>query len=129
MEIVAKNKLPVSLESALILEKEGKLSKAVQLYEKLLTKASSNLQILSRLMIVSRKLKDYKKELSFIDAAIKIHEQKYSTLKSNDTKVITLSKKLNSLLGHTDKKGRNLLAIPEVEKLKKRRAVALKRMK
>ncbi|MCW3093291.1 MAG: hypothetical protein JWP81_4360 [Ferruginibacter sp.] len=129
MEVVSKNAVPVSIESAAMLEKEGEFARAVAMYEKLVKKFPSNLAVLDRLMILSRKLKEYKKELTYIDTAIKIHEQKYSSLKSKDVKVVQLSKRLNALLGHTDKKGKNLLAIPEVERLKKRKAVVLKKIK
>ena len=129
MEIVSKNPAPVSFENALLLEKEGELSKAALMYEKLLKKVPTDLAVLSRLMVVNRKLKNYRQEITYINQAIKIHEQKYARLKSTDSKVISLSKKLNTLLGHTDKKGKNLLIIPEVAKLKKRKEVATKRMK
>jgi len=128
MEIVSKNETPVSFKNAYLLEKEGDLSKAVRMYDKLLKKAPSDMNVFSRLMILSRKLRDYRKEITYINKAIKIHELKYDKLKSKDVKVVSLSKKLNTLLGHTDKKGKNLLTIPEVVKLKKRKEVALKRM-
>ena len=129
MRIASKNDTPVSFEHASNLEREGELEKAAQVYEKLLKKTPTDLSILSRLMIISRKLKNYRKEISYINQAIKIHEEKYARLKSKDVKVVALSKKLNMLLGHTDKRGKNLLSIPEVVKLKKRKEVASKRMK
>ena len=129
MRVASKNDTPVSFEHAFLLEKDGELEKAAQVYEKLLKKTPSDLSILSRLMIIFRKLKNYRKEISYINQAIKIHEEKYARLKSKDVKVVALSKKLNMLLGHTDKRGKNLLSIPEVVKLKKRKEVASKRMK
>ena len=129
MRIASKNATPVSFEHAFLLEKEGELEKSAQVYDKLLKKTPSDLSILSRLMIIFRKLKNYRKEISYINQAIKIHEEKYARLKSKDVKVVALSKKLNILLGHTDKRGKNLLSIPEVVKLKKRKEVASKRMK
>jgi len=129
MEIVSKNTAPVSFQQAVILEKEGELSRAVSMYDQLLKKAPSDLLVLSRLMIISRKLKKYSREITYINKAIKIHELRYHKLKTRNLKVASLSKKLNALLGHTDRKGKNLLAIPEVEKLKKRKEVVLKKMK
>ncbi|MEO6732301.1 MAG: hypothetical protein ABIN01_13875 [Ferruginibacter sp.] len=129
MEIAAKNETIVSFKNASLFEKEGELTKALSMYEKLLKKVPSDLKVLSRLMIICRKLKSYSKEIIYINQAIKVHEQKFSSLKSKDAKVVSLSKKLNSLLAHTDKKGKNLLAIPEVEQLKKRKEVVLKRKK
>lgn len=129
MEVAAKNETIVSFKNAFLLEEEGELEKARSMYERLLKKAPSDLKVLARLMIISRKLKNYSKELIYINQAIKVHEQKFTSLKSTDAKVVSLSKKLNSLLAHTDKKGKNLLAIPEVELLKKRKEVVLKRKK
>lgn len=129
MKTISKNIAPVSFENAMLLERKGELPKAVQMYEQILKKVPANLEVLTRLMIDSRKLKNYRKEITFINQAIKIHEEKYARFKTSDVKVASLSRKLNTLLGHTDKKGKNLLEIPEVEKLKKRKAVALKRLK
>jgi len=129
MEIVSKNTAPVSFQHAVVLEKEGDLARAASMFDQLLKKAPSDLLVLSRLMIISRKLKKYSREITYINKAIKIHELRYSKLKTRNLKVATLSKKLNTLLGHTDRKGKNLLAIPEVEKLKKRKEVVLKKMK
>lgn len=129
MEKVPSRETPISFENAYKLEKEGALSEAVRMYNKLLKKAPSDLEVLSRLMILSRKLKNYRGEISYINKAIKIHELKYARLKSKNVKVITLSKKLNVSLGHTDRRGKNLLLIPEVMKLKKRKDLVLKRTK
>lgn len=129
MKVVAKNTTPVTVENAALLEKEGEQEQAAAMYEKLLQKEPADQAILSRLMIISRRLKAYKKELGYINQAIKIYEQRYDRLKSKDVKVVALSKKLNRLLGHTDQRGKNLLDIPEVIKLKKRKAVVMKKMK
>lgn len=129
MEAVSKNVSALTYQNAYSLEKQGRPEEALAQYEKLLKKSPADLGILSRLMIVSRKLKDYRREITFIDKAISIHENKYTRLKSTDAKVASLSKKINVLLGHTSKRGQNLMTIPEVVKLKKRKEVALKRMK
>lgn len=129
MQAAAKNTASVSFENALILEKEGEWAKAVTMYDKLMKKVPEDLEVLSRLMIASRKLKNYKHEVTYINKAIKIHESKYARLKTDNRKVATLSKQLNKLLGHTDQKGKNLLAIPEVEKLQKRKETVLKKIK
>ena len=129
MQVSSVSDTTTSFKNAFILEKEGDLLKALQQYDLLLKKAPSDLVILSRLMIVARKLKKYSREIAYINKAIKIHELRYARLKTKNVKVATISKKLNSLLGHTDKKGRNLLAIPEVEKLTKRKAIVLKKKK
>ena len=120
---------PLSFNQAFIVEKEGSLSAAAKLYEKLFKKAPQNLDVLARLMIVYRKLKQYDDEIRTIDKAINIHRNKYISTKEKDTTVMQLSKKINKLLGHTSSRGKDLLAIPEVEKLEKRRAIVLKKKK
>lgn len=129
MKMVPGHQTTLSYDGAYTLEKEGELEKAIALYEKLLKKSPSELSILTRLMIVYRKLKNYSKEISFIDRAVAIHENKYAQVKSTNARVVSLSKKLNVSLGHTDKRGKSLLTIPEVVKLQKRKEVALKRLK
>lgn len=129
MEIASTNTTLLSFQNAFLMEREGELSKAASMYDKLLVKSPEDLDVLYRLMIISRKLKNYTKEINYINKAIKIFETKYSRLKTKDVKVASISRKLNSLLGHTDKKGKNLLSIPEVEKLKKRKEIVLKKKK
>ena len=129
MEVASKNTAPVSYENAFLLEKQGELTKASAMYDKLLKKAPEDLEVLSRGMIVSRKLKNYKQEITYINKAIKIHEAKYAKLKTDNRKVANLSRQLNKLLGHTDQKGKNLLAIPEVETLKKRKETVSKKIR
>lgn len=128
MKVASKNDLLISKDNAVALEQEGDFAKALQVYDKLLKINKSDLNILSRLMILSRKLKKYKQEIQYIDKAIGIHEKKYTAQKPKGSKVVSISKQLNTLLGHTDKKGKSLLAIPEVERLKKRRATVEKKI-
>lgn len=129
MEINNITKQAVSFENAPALETEGNLAKAISMYDRLLKKAPTNLPILSRLMVLCRKMKDYSREITYIDKAIQVNELVYTQLKTKSLKVAALSKKLNTLLGHIDEKGKTLLLIPEVVKLKKRKEVAIKRMK
>ncbi len=118
---------PSTFEDARLLEQQGEYKKAASAYEKLLKKATKKIKILERLMIVFRKLKDVEKELLYIDTAIKIYEQQYPVKKSTDKKITTLSKQLNNLLGHTDKKGKNMLVPPEIAKLELRKTRLLKK--
>ncbi len=119
----------MTFEVARLLEREGNYKKAAAAYEKLLKPARKKIKILERLLIVFRKLNDVGKELDYIDAAIKIYEEQYPAKKSTDKKISTLSKQLNNLLGHTDKKGKNMLIPPEIEKLEFRKARLLKKQK
>jgi hypothetical protein len=119
----------ITKQDARNLEREGWLPQAAQMYEQLLKATPSSIPVLERLMIVYRKLKAYKKEIIAIDKAIKLYESQYGGADHYDVKVASISKKLNSLLGHADKKGKSLLVIPEVARLAKRKATALKRLK
>jgi tetratricopeptide (TPR) repeat protein len=120
MRAVKEDDVPSNLEGAAMLEQRGDTKGAMALYEQLLKEFPSNLKILTRLMIGYRKLKLYKKEIAVINKAIKIYEQLYLP-KKNKASVTTISKKLNLLLGHADKKGKSILLPPEVVKLQKRK--------
>jgi hypothetical protein len=80
-------------------------------------------------LVVYRKLKDTEKEIRSIDAAIKIHQQQYPVKESSDKKISTLSKQLNKILGHTDKKGKNMLVPPEISRLELRKTRLLKKQR
>ena len=119
----------ITKQDARLFEKEGQLAQAAGAYEQLLKATPSGIPVLERLMIVYRKMKAYKKEIVAIDKTIKLYESKYRAANHYGVKVASLSKKLNSLLGHVDKKGKSRLVIPEVARLEKRKATALKRLK
>lgn len=110
-----------SFKDARELERKGELKAAVELYQKLHRRSPGNLKVVDRLIIVFRKLKNTVKEINFIDTAIKIHEQYYSTGKKAGKQTISISKKLNLLLGHTDKKGKALFKSDEVLELQLRK--------
>jgi tetratricopeptide (TPR) repeat protein len=111
------------------LEQNGDHRSAARAYEKLLKHSSKKLKILERLLVLYRKLNDVNKEVEHIDAAIKIYGQQYPDKKSSDRKLATISKQLNNLLGHTDKKGKNMLVPPEILKLELRKERLLKKVK
>jgi tetratricopeptide (TPR) repeat protein len=111
------------------LEQNGDYKSAARAYEKLLKHSSKKLKILERLLVLYRKLNDVDKEVEHIDAAIKIYGQQYPDKKSSDRKLATISKQLNNLLGHTDKKGKNMLVPPEILKLEQRKERLLKKVK
>jgi tetratricopeptide (TPR) repeat protein len=117
-----------TVKGAMILEKRKEWKQAAELYEKLLKQSATNLKVLGRLMMVYRKLKDTKKEIAAIDKSIDIHEQQYLRLMKPGPKISQISKKLNSLLGHTDKKGKNIFLSTEVSKLQKRKENLLKKL-
>ena len=116
-----------SFEDARALELNGEFKAAAKLYEKLYKRSPAKIKIVHRLLVLFRKLKNAEKEISYIDAAIKMNEQYYTAVKKQDTKTIAISKKLNLLLGHTDKKGKNVFKTDEVLKLQKRKVNLLKK--
>lgn len=120
MQVVKGNKTGTFRE-ALQLEKKGELKAAAAIYGALHKQAPASLRVLGRLMIIHRKLKDVNAEIKYIDAAISIHESYYTARKNTDKKAIAISKKLNLLLGHTDKKGKPLFKPAELVKLELRK--------
>ena len=124
-----KSEVLLSFEQARLLEQQGDYKKAAATYEKLLKQSSKKIKILERLFVVYRKLNDPEKEIRAIDTAIKIHQLQYPTKESADRKISTLSIQLNKILGHTDKKGKNLLVPPEISQLEVRKARLLKKQK
>lgn len=120
MQVVKGNKTG-TYQDALMLERKGDFKSAAALYTTLHKQDPRNLKILHRLMIVHRKLKNVLKEIQYINAAIKVHEQYYTSRKMADKKAIAISKKLNLLLGYTDKKGKSTFKPDEILKLEMRR--------
>lgn len=126
MHLVKGNKVE-SLADARELELSGDLKAAAALYGILHKHSPGKINMVHRLIVLYRKLKDVNKELYYIDVAIKINEQYYTAIKKQDTKTVAISKKLNMLLGHTDKKGKSVFKSDEVLKLQKRKSNLLKK--
>jgi tetratricopeptide (TPR) repeat protein len=120
---------PLSFDQARLLEQQGGYKKAAAAYEKLLKQSTKKIKILERLLVVYRKLNETEKEIRSIDAAIKIHQQQYPVKESSDKKISTLSRQLNKILGHTDKKGKNMLVPPEISRLELRKTRLLKKQR
>jgi len=114
--------------SAGSMEKEGRLKEAADLFQKILKASPSNDKALSRLMVIYRKLKDPRKELTIVNNLIRRQEALYKPLKKIRASVSTLSKKLNLSLGRTDKKGRELYLPDAIKKLHKRKEAVLKKL-
>ena len=127
MKVVRSDDVPETFAGARQLEQWADYKEAITLYEKLLKRSANDVKVLARLIILYRKLKNYTKEMSAINKAIKIHEQRYMPKKLNKN-VGIISKKLNILLGHTDKKGRNLLLPGEILKLQVRKSLLQKKI-
>lgn len=89
------------------LEQDGDEVKAIVIYTGMLKKQPLNAYIYDRLMIVYRKQKQYKKELSTVTAAI----EKFTKVlrpagNSQSKKIAALSKSILHAVGLTDKKGK-----------------------
>lgn len=111
------------------LEQDGDLKAAAGAYQQVLKRSPANLQSIQRLVIIYRKLKDVDREIRYINAAIKIHEQHYASGRKADKLTTTISNKLNKLLGHTDNKGKPLYKPEEVRKLELRKQRLLAKKK
>jgi tetratricopeptide (TPR) repeat protein len=118
----------VHIEDARALEAKEDYQAAAGIYEKLLKLSPGNLPVVHRLLVLFRKLGNAQKEMQYIDAAIKIHEQKYRISNQLDKKATSLSNQLNKMLGHTDKKGKPVFVADEILKLELRKTRLLKKM-
>ncbi len=117
----------IHIADAQSLEQKQDYAAATALYEKLLKQSPGNLAIVQRLMVLFRKLGDAKKELRYIDAAIKIHGQQYHIANKLNKKATTISNQLNKMLGHTDKKGKPVFVSDAILKLELRKTRLLKK--
>ena len=116
------------MEKAVSLEKNKQPKEAARLYEMLLRQHPGNKHFLTRLMINYRTLKDYKKELKHINALIKLEQGFYAPQKKKGESVISISEKLNKLLGATDKKGNKIYTDDTIKKLEKRKLLVEKKL-
>ncbi len=117
------------ISRALILEREGELHKAVDMYEAVLKLDKQNQKVLARLMTVYRKLKKYRKEIRCIDQAINFQEQLYKPISKKGGIINNLSNKLNVLLGLKNKKGHRIFLPDQIASLQKRKELILKKIK
>jgi len=103
-------------------EASGDTEKAIDLYEQALKKYPQQANIYDRLMILHRKEKAYKKELSVINAAIKTFSHLFEPGKNiRSRKVASLSKSILHSMGLTDKKGRALYHPEPIARWQKRK--------
>ena len=98
------------LSAGKILESEDKNEEAVRIYESIIKKHPVNEEAYNRLMIIYRKMRDYKKEKAVIDAGLTAFREFYrasSRLPAKKT-IASLSQALLKTTGLADKKGRLL---------------------
>jgi hypothetical protein len=111
-------------------EKDEDNALAINLYGQILKQDGLNTQSYNSLMKLYRRNKEYKKELSIINAGIKAYEKFYKArLKKQSSKVIDISQKLSKSIGLIDKKGINLYNPEPIATWIKRKAIVEKRLK
>jgi tetratricopeptide (TPR) repeat protein len=110
-------------------EASGDTDKAIDLYNQALKKYPQQANIYDRLMILYRKEKAYKKELSLINAAIKTFTTLFQPAKNlRSRKVESLSKSILHSTGLTDKKGAPLYHPQPIARWQKRKAVVQQKL-
>lgn len=128
-----KNSLNTKLfEKARALEQNDEPGQAIEIYQKLHNQHPADRRVISRMLIIFRKLKAYKKELQLIDNTIK---QTKDTLLANQRAWMKTHRKIariNIALGRSlkmlDAKGLPLYEEPFITGLKKRKAIVKKRL-
>jgi tetratricopeptide (TPR) repeat protein len=112
-------------------EAANDLEAAASLYEKAIKNDPLQENVYDRLMIIYRKLKQYKAELRIINAGIKAYENYYKPkargVKAKRVEEISLA--LLKSTGLTDKKGNHMYDPEPIGKWKKRKLVVEKKVK
>lgn len=114
-------------------EAEGLIGDAATFYELAIKEKTADEFPFDRLMIIYRKLKQYKDELRVIEKGIRLFEEHYKRLpKKNSARQKEISALSNAFLktaGLQDRKG-NLLYTPEpIARWMKRKAIVQKKLK
>jgi tetratricopeptide (TPR) repeat protein len=121
-----------AIQKAKEAESEGKPEEAAKLYEFAIEEEYADEFPYDRLMIIYRKLKQYKDELRIIEKGIRLFEQHYkrpARKSARQQQISTLSNAFLKTAGLKDKKG-NLLYTPEpLSRWMKRKAVVQKKLK
>jgi uncharacterized protein YciI len=118
------------LEEGRRLEKEGSPEQAAAAYQEVVDQDPVHVEAVGRLLVLYRRLKDYKKELAVIDAALAAHAQRDKVLQakwlSQHPKAAKAGKDILRSLG-----GAKLSAFgadPEVPRLQKRKEFVERRL-
>ena len=105
-------------------------SSAIEIYQEILKKDPLQTNAYDRLMIMYRKEKDYKKELSVINLGIKTFEKFYKDQSGKPSRKISeISKQLNKAFHLVDKKGNSLYAPEPIDRWQKRKQIVEKKIK
>ena len=124
---------PKTIDEAIKAEREGDLERAATLYERAIKEKPTDEFSYNRLMIVYRKLKQYKDELRVINKAIKNFKEAQAKkmgkgLRKNST-IGKLSTALMKSAGLLDKKGNAVYMPAPIARWEKRKAIVEKRLK
>ena len=129
MELKSITSIKGMLEKASEAEEAGDIGLAIETYKTVISLDKFNEQAYERLMIMYRKSKEYKKELTIIDAGIKAFEKLYKPKATGRMKkVAELSLKMAKSVGLVDKKGETTYEFEPLGKWKKRRLVVEKKL-
>jgi tetratricopeptide (TPR) repeat protein len=124
--------IPFLLSKARRSEEIGGLSEAAEIYERIIKQAPMEAVAHNRLMVLTRREKDYRKELRIIQQAIAAHtrhaqENQQAWLRSHK-KTARLAKALVKSLGLTDRKGLPVVENRQLANWRKRLQVVKKRL-
>ena len=105
-------------------------SLAIELYHQILKTDPLQTHAYDRLMIIYRKEKNYKKELSIINSGIKTYEKFYKDQLGKPSKKISeISQKLNKAFHLIDKKGKSFYEPEPISRWQKRKQTVEKKTK
>lgn len=121
------------LKEARSQELEGKTNEAIKSYSLVISKDPLEANAYNRLMILYRKLKEYKKELAIIKQAIGAYEKDIKddqlTWKKANTKSAKLSLNLAKSMGLLNDKGLPVYEEPQIMTWRKRMETVQKKIK
>jgi two-component SAPR family response regulator len=110
-------------------EKNKDNTSAIKLYRDIIERDPLHIHSYDRLMKIYRQEKNYKKEISIINAAVKSYEKYYKQHAGKHSKKVSdISEKLNRSFGLIDKKGTKLYNPEPIGRWLKRKEMANKKL-
>lgn len=120
------------IENARHAEEEGGLAEAARLYEEAIKESPLNDFPYSRLMIIYRKLHQYRDELRVINTGIKSFEEDYLSKKQplvSSKKIARLSRAIMERIGLVTNLNKQVLQLEPIAKWRKRKAVVARKVR
>ena len=111
------------------MESEHHLEEAAEAYERILKSHEDNEEARDRLMIVYRKLKEYRKELDTVNQGLSVFRELHAHKMHPNQKVNQLSLALLKATGLADGKGKHIYEPEPIGRWEARRKVILKKIK